>query len=112
MTATHDMNPTLPTTPVLYLSHELGQKNWELAFTVGLGQKSRLRTIAAGDTAALRAEIAVAKKRFGLPEGAAVAACYEARRDSLPMISPFSASSLPANLPPSHLHFEDDLPLP
>src|SRR4051812_16706504 len=81
MTATHDVNPTIPTIPVLYLSLELGQKSWKLASTVGLGQKPRLRTIAARDTEALMAEIAAAKKRFGLPEGAPVASCYEAGRD-------------------------------
>ena len=81
MTATHDMNPTIPTTPVLYLALELGQRTWKLAFTVGLGQKPRLRTIAARDTDALMTEIAAAKKRFGLPENAAVASCYEAGRD-------------------------------
>jgi transposase len=81
MTATHDVHPTTPTTPVLYLALELGQKTWKLAFTVGLGQKPRLRTIAARDTEALMAEIAAAKKRFGLPEGASVASCYEAGRD-------------------------------
>ena len=81
MTATHDGIPTISTTPVLYLSLELGQKNWKLAFTVGLGQKPRLRTIAARDTDALMAEIRAARKRFGLPEHAAVASCYEAGRD-------------------------------
>ena len=81
MTATHDRNPTIPNTPVLYLALELGQKNWKLAFTVGLGQKPRLRTIAARDTDALMAEIRAARKRFGLPEHAAVASCYEAGRD-------------------------------
>src|SRR5262245_46190399 len=81
MTATHDVNPTIPNTPVLYLALELGQRTWKLASTVGLGQKPRLRTIAARDTDALMAEIAAAKKRFGLPEDAAVASCYEAGRD-------------------------------
>ena len=81
MMATHDVNPTTPTTPVLYLSLELGQKTWKLAFTIGLGQKPRLRTIAARDTEALMAEIRTAKRRFGLPEDAAVASCYEAGRD-------------------------------
>src|SRR5215468_4539070 len=81
MTATHDVIPTISTTPVLYLSLELGQKNWKLAFTVGLGQKPRLRTIAARDTEALMAEIRAARKRFGLAEDAAVASCYEAGRD-------------------------------
>jgi transposase len=81
MTATHDVNPTIPTTPVLYLALELGQRTWKLASTIGLGQKPRLRTIPARDTAALMAEIAAAKRRFGLPEDAAVASCYEAGRD-------------------------------
>jgi hypothetical protein len=80
MTATHDVNPTIPTIPVLYLSPELGQKSWKLASTVGLAQKPRLRTIAARDTDALMAEIRAAKQRFGLPESAAVASCYEAGR--------------------------------
>jgi transposase len=81
MTATHDVNPTIPTIPVLYLALELGQRAWKLAFTVGLGQKPRLRTVPARDTDALMAEIAAAKKRFGLPDGAPVASCYEAGRD-------------------------------
>ena len=79
MTATHDVNPTIPTTPVLYLSLELGQKNWKLAFTVGLGQKPRLRTIAARDTEALMAEIAAAKKRFsGTRNGDSVGSSWDA----------------------------------
>ena len=81
MTATHEQNSTIPTTPVLYFSLELGSKTWKLAFTIGLGQKPRLRTIAARDTDALLAEIKAAKKRFGLPENAAVVSCYEAGRD-------------------------------
>ena len=81
MTATHKQNSTTPTVPVLYFSQELGSKNWKLAFTVGLGQKPRLRTITARDTDALLAEIKSAKKRFGLPEKTAIVSCYEAGRD-------------------------------
>src|SRR6516165_1669844 len=81
MTATHEQNSTTPTVPVLYFSLELGSKNWKLAFTVGLGQKPRLRTIAARDLDGLLAEIKSAKRRFGLPENTAVASCYEAGRD-------------------------------
>jgi hypothetical protein len=62
MTTTHDQNSTIPTTPVLYFSLELGNKNWTLAFTIGLGQKPRLRTIAARNTDALLAEIKAAEK--------------------------------------------------
>jgi transposase len=81
MTATHEHHSTVPTVPVLYFSLELASKNWKLAFTIGLGQKPRLRTIAARNTDALLAEIKAAKKRFGLPENAAVVSCYEAGRD-------------------------------
>lgn len=67
--------------PTLYLAFELGQKRWRLGFTVGLGQPTRERIIAAGDLPALQQEIALAKKRFGLPEDARVVSCYEAGRD-------------------------------
>ena len=55
---------------------------WDrLAFTVGLGQKPRLKTIAARSTLGLVLEIRAAKKRFGLPEDAPVVCCFEAGRD-------------------------------
>ena len=81
MTATHDQNSTLPTAPVLYFSLELGWNTWKLAFTVGAGQKPRVRTIRARNLEALLAEIQAAKARFGLPEDAKVVSCYEAGRD-------------------------------
>jgi transposase len=81
MTATHNQDSTIPTVPVLFFSLELSNKSWKLAFTTGRGQKPRLRTVAAHDTGALLAEIARAKKRFGLPDNAAIASCYEAGRD-------------------------------
>jgi transposase len=81
MTATHVPNSTSATAPVLYLSLELGWNTWKLAFTIGLGQKPRLRTIGARNGTALLAEIQAAKKRFGLPDDARVVSCYEAGRD-------------------------------
>ena len=57
------------------------QQSWKLAFTVGLGQKPRLKTITARSTLGLLLEIKAAKKRFGLPEDAPVLSCYEAGRD-------------------------------
>jgi transposase len=69
------------TTPRLHLAFELGWSQWKLAFTIGHGQPPRLRSVAARDLPALVAEIAKAKRRFGLPEDAAVASCYEAGRD-------------------------------
>jgi len=81
MTATHTMNSTVANAPVLYLALDLGMREWKLAFTVGLGQKPRLKTIAARSTSSLVLEIKAAKRRFGLPEDAAVICCYEAGRD-------------------------------
>jgi transposase len=66
---------------VLYLALELSWNSWKLAFTVGLGQKPRLRTIRARDTAALLLEIQKAKLRFGLGDDTPVISCYEAGRD-------------------------------
>jgi transposase len=67
--------------PTLYLAFELGQKQWRLGFIVGLGQPPRERTIPAGNLTALQREIALARKRFGLPEDARVLSCYEAGPD-------------------------------
>ena len=47
---------------MLYLALDLGAGNWKLAFTVGLGQKPRLKTIAARSTLSLVLEIKAAKK--------------------------------------------------
>jgi transposase len=81
MAATHTTNCTVSNAPVLYLALDLGTRDWKLAFTVGLGQPPRLKTITARSTTALLGQIKAAKKRFGLPEDAAVVCCYEAGRD-------------------------------
>lgn len=67
--------------PILYLAFELGEGHWKLGFTIGPAQRPRIRTINAGDLAGLQREMHLAKKRFGLPEGARVLSCYEAGRD-------------------------------
>ena len=81
MTATHTTNSTVSNAPVLYLALDLGTRDWMLAFTVGLGQPPRLKTIKARNTTVLLDQIKAAKKRFGLPEDAPVLSCYEAGRD-------------------------------
>jgi transposase len=80
MTAAHTSNTTTQT-GVLYLAFELGETDWKLAFTIGLGQKPRLRSMPGRDLSRLEDEIAKAKKRFGLAADAAVKSCYEAGRD-------------------------------
>lgn len=69
------------TLSVLYLAFELSNKKWKLGFSIGLGQKARIRTIDSGDLAGLKSEIELAKKRFKLPEKSQVISCYEAGRD-------------------------------
>src|SRR5512140_2118113 len=65
----------------LYLALELSERQWKLAFTVGVGQRPRLRTVTARDLRAVAAEIGDAKRRFRLGTEARVVSCYEAGRD-------------------------------
>src|SRR4051794_6321428 len=67
--------------PVLCMAFELSAGQWKIAFSTGLGQRPRLRTIEARDLAWLEREITAAKKRFGLPAETGVLSCYEAGRD-------------------------------
>ena len=66
--------------PHLYMAFELSQSKWKLGFTIGFGQKPRIRTIKARNLAALQDEIKAAKKYFELPKDAPVLSCYEAGR--------------------------------
>jgi len=45
-----------PISQQLYLAFELSQKHWKLGFTVGMGQRPRIRTIQARDLQALQWE--------------------------------------------------------
>jgi transposase len=78
-TTTKDQYTAIP--PHLYMAFELGQAHWLLGFTVGFGQRPRMRTIPARDLAALQKEIQAAKDRFKLPQEVQVVSCYEAGRD-------------------------------
>lgn len=68
-------------TQVLAMSLELGASEWKMAFSPGLGQAPRQRTVAAGDLEAVKQEIAAAKARFQLGADVPVVSCYEAGRD-------------------------------
>ena len=81
MSATHTTDSTATAAPVLYLAFELGWNSWKLAFTIGAGQKPRLRTIPARNLETLLLEIHHARRRFGLAEATPVISCYEAGRD-------------------------------
>lgn len=65
----------------LYLAFELGNSEWKLGFSIGLGQAARQRKVQAGDLVGLETEIRRAKERFKLVETARVVSCYEAGRD-------------------------------
>lgn len=65
----------------LYVAFELSNKKWKLGFSIGLGQKVRIRTIDSGDLSAIKSEIELARNRFHLPEKVQVVSCYEAGRD-------------------------------
>jgi transposase len=68
-------------TPTLFCAIETGGSKWHLAFTVGVGQRSRHRVINARDTVRLMEEIEQAKRRFNLSATACVRSCYEAGRE-------------------------------
>lgn len=80
ITMTRASESTAPTGGLL-LAFELGQRCWKLGFTVGMGQRPRIRQIPAGGVNALVTEIERAKKRLGLASDAPVTSCYEAGRD-------------------------------
>src|SRR5262249_40095736 len=75
----HEQRNTTEAT--LFVAFELSEKTWKLGFTTGHGQKPRERTVPARHHEHVLTEIAQAKKRFGLPETALVASCYEAGRE-------------------------------
>jgi transposase len=79
-TMTRDRESTA-TTSCLLLAFELGQRTWKLGFSAGMGQRPRLRQIAAGAIGVIDKEILQAKLRLGLSLEAPVISCYEAGRD-------------------------------
>jgi transposase len=70
-----------PAVATLYVAFELGEREWKLAFTTGLGQRPRHRTIRARDLRRLDDELVAAKRRFHLAPEVPVRSCYEAGRE-------------------------------
>jgi transposase len=81
MLATHSIDSTVSVTPVLYLALDLSGGEWKLASRTARGQRPRLVSVRARNTAGVLSEIERAKTRFGLPANTAVFSCYEAGRD-------------------------------
>lgn len=83
MTATtrDECNVTNTSTLRLLMAMELARREWKLGFTTGPGQPLRRRTLSTRSWQLLPTEIALAKRRFGLPVDIPVTSCYEAGRD-------------------------------
>jgi transposase len=82
MTRTNESTAPTITSPInLLLAFELGERVWKLGFTTGVGQRPRIRQIAAGAVDRLVEEIARAKGRLRLAADVPVVSCYEAGRD-------------------------------
>jgi transposase len=62
----------------LFVSFELGEKEWKIAWATSLGEKPRLRTFRARDTKRLLEEI---EKARVAGRARRVLSCYEAGRD-------------------------------
>lgn len=69
------------TAAALYVSLELGGTKWVIVSTTSFAQAPRRTKVGAGDTGALAAELARARKRFHLDQAAVIYSCYEAGRD-------------------------------
>src|SRR5215472_13964303 len=76
-TMTRECESTAATVSLL-LAFELGQRSWKLGFSAGMGQRPRIRQIAAGAIGVIEKEILQAKMRLGLSLEAPVISCYEA----------------------------------
>jgi hypothetical protein len=57
MSATHSLDSTVSVTPVLYLAFELSSGEWKLASSTARGQRSRLVSVRARNTAGVLSEI-------------------------------------------------------
>jgi len=62
----------------LFMSFELGEREWRIAWATSLGEKPRLRTLRARDTKRLLEEIEKARSAVNARR---VVSCYEAGRD-------------------------------
>ena len=73
-TATHHAHDT-PPERVLFVAFELCEKTGKLGCTTGHGQQPREGSIAARSQTRVLHDVALAKRRFGLPATARVVRC-------------------------------------
>lgn len=82
MSHSPQVQTTTGASSALFMALELSGSTWKIGFLGHQGSaKPRIRTIAAGASEELKAEIGKAKRRLRLPAEASVFSCYEAGRD-------------------------------
>ncbi|MEO5742165.1 MAG: hypothetical protein ABIS29_16385 [Vicinamibacterales bacterium] len=72
MTTTNRIGESTVSAACLLIAFELSQRTWKLGFTVGLGQRPRVRQVGAGAVERLADEIARAKTKLGLPRSSRI----------------------------------------
>jgi transposase len=72
--------PAITDSITMLLAFELGERSWKIGFTTGMGQRPRMRQIAAGAVDRVVEEIARAKRRLKVAADTPVVSCYEAGR--------------------------------
>src|SRR5262247_3499637 len=80
MTATRTLHVSV-SEPTLYVSFELGAKQWKLGLTAGFGIEPWVQSVSARDWPAVPRGLQRARARCGVPARARVVSCYEAGRD-------------------------------
>ena len=79
-TRSNDQGDAMDAT-TLVMALELSSAQWKVAFTTGVAQRPRRRTVRREQWGHFASEIAAAKARFHLPPEAPVVSCYEAGPD-------------------------------
>jgi transposase len=65
----------------LFVSFELGLKDWKLAFASGMGERAWVVTVRPRDLVSLSEALERARRRLGLSSGCRIFSCYEAGRE-------------------------------
>lgn len=66
---------------VLFVAFELGQEQWKLAITSGVGVAPVVKTVGRGEWGTVDRALTVARQRLGVAAAVPVVSCYEAGRD-------------------------------
>lgn len=81
MTQTASRGKSIAVGDQMFVSFELGLRDWKLAFASAMGEKPWLVTIGPGDLVGLSEALDKARRRLGLAAACRVFSCYEAGRE-------------------------------